>query len=92
MNKAEALLSRLAEGLDLPPEASGGPQILLTGQRQVTVEGHRGIRRYSPERIEVRTGQGCAAIDGQNLRVCFLSAERLVIRGRIHALTLEAAQ
>ena len=82
----------IAEKLALPPETAVTSQVLLSGNRQVTVEGHRGIRLYSPERIDVRTRQGCAAIHGQKLRVCFLNAGRAVIRGTIHAVTLEEAE
>ena len=84
--------SSIAEKLELPPETAVTSQVLLSGSRQVTVEGHRGIRLYSPERIDVRTRQGCAAIHGQKLRVCFLNAGRAVIRGKIHAVTLEEAE
>ena len=91
MSKAAEYMAHIAEGLDLPPEAAAEPQLLLTGRRQVSVEGHRGLRRYSPERIEVRTARGCACIDGQGLRVCFLSPERLAVRGRINAVTWEDA-
>ena len=84
--------SHIAEKLDLPPETAGTSQVLLSGGRQVTVEGHRGIRLYSPERIDVRTCQGCAAIHGQALQVCFMNAGRAVIRGEIHAVTLEETQ
>ena len=82
--------SRMAERLDLPPQAAGGAQILVSGGRLVTVEGHRGIRLYGPERIEVRTRSGCAAVRGRDLQVCFMSPERLLIRGRIDAVILEA--
>ena len=92
MSKAAEYLAHIAEGLDLPPEAAAEPQLLLTGRRQVRVEGHRGLRRYSPERIDVRTCQGCAAIHGQALQVCFMNAGRAVIRGEIHAVTLEETQ
>ena len=81
--------SRLAERLDLPPQAAGGAQILVSGGRLVTVEGHRGIRLYGPERIEVRIPGGCAAVLGRALQVCFMSPERLLIRGKIDAVTLE---
>ena len=91
MSKAAELLTHIAEGLDLPPETSAEPQLLLTGRRQVSVEGHRGLRRYSPERIEVRTGRGCACIDGRGLRVCFLSPGRLVVRGKISTVSWEDA-
>ena len=81
--------SRMAERLDLPPQAAGGAQILVSGGRLVTVEGHRGIRLYGPERIEVRIPGGCAAVLGRALQVCFMSPERLLIRGKIDAVTLE---
>ena len=91
MSKAAELLTHIAEGLDLPPETTSEPQLLLTGRRQARVEGHRGLRRYSPERIEVRTARGCACIDGKGLRVSFLSPECLVVRGKISAVTWEDA-
>ncbi len=84
--------SHIAEKLDLPPEAAGGSQVLVSDRRLVTVEGHRGVRLYGPERIEVRTRRGCAAILGQGLQVCFLSPGRLVIRGSIRGVTLEETE
>ena len=89
LNIAERF-SHIAERLELPPEAAGSPQVLVSGRRLVTVEGHRGIRLYGPERIEVRTRSGCAAVRGRDLQVCFMSPERLLIRGRIDAVILEA--
>ena len=70
LNIAERF-SHIAERLELPPEAAGSPQVLVSGRRLVTVEGHRGIRLYGPERIEVRTRSGCAAVRGRDLQVCF---------------------
>ena len=92
MLKTRELLTRMQERLDLPPEAVGNEsQILLSGNHQVTVDGHHGIRLYDPRRIEVRCKKGCVCIDGDALQVSFLSSSRLCIRGRIDALTLEGA-
>lgn len=83
-------LIRLSQRLDLPPEAVGrDSQLLFSGTHQLTVEGHRGIRLYSPERMEIRTLRGCAVVEGQSLQVSFLSTRRLSICGTIRALTLE---
>ena len=90
MDRAEKLLARITERLDLPSEAMGGaPLVQLNGSRQVTVEGHRGIRQYSPERIEVRTVRGCVCIEGRDLHVALLSRDCMVIRGTVRALSLE---
>ena len=46
MFKPEKLLSRLSERLELPGQAVvREPQVLLSGDRQLTVEGHLCIRR-----------------------------------------------
>ncbi len=91
MVSAEKLLARMTERLDLPAETLGRePQVQLSGDRQVTVSGHRGIRLYTPERIEVRTKCLCVCVDGGGLRVARLTREHLVIRGAIRALRLEA--
>lgn len=93
MIKTGELLARMGQRLDLPPEALGREaQVLLSGNRQLTVDGHRGLRRYGSERIEVRTQHACVCVDGLDLRVSFMNAGRMVIRGRIRALTLEEAE
>ena len=56
------------------------------------VTGHRGIRLYAPERIEVRTGRLCVCVEGAGLRVALLTREHLVIRGTVRAVTLEARE
>lgn len=93
MFKPEKLLSRLSERLDLPGQAVvREPQVLLSGDRQLTVEGHRGIRRCEPERIEVRTARACVCVDGQGLRIAMLNAGCMVIRGKLRGVTLEALE
>ena len=90
MLKTRELFTRMSERLDLPPETVGNDsQILLSGNHQVTVDGHHGIRLYEPQRIEVRCRKGCVCIDGEALQVSYLSCERVCIRGRIDGLTLE---
>ena len=93
MFKPEKLFARLAERLELPGQAAVvEPQVLLSGDRQLTVEGHRGIRSYGPERIEVRTARACVCVDGRELRVAMLNPDCMVIRGRLRGVTLEAAE
>ena len=93
MHKAEHFLARMTERLDLPPQVLGGEtQVLFSGDRQVTVEGHRGIRLYSPARIEVRTKRFCVCVEGGGLCVSLLTRTHLVIRGSVRAVILEAAE
>ena len=93
MFRAENFLARMTERLDLPAQALGREtQVLFSGDRQVTVEGHRGIRQYGPERIEVRANRFCVCVEGSGLRVSLLTGAYLVIRGAVRAVVLEASE
>ena len=93
MYRAENFLARMTEYLDLPAQTVGREtQVLFSGGRQVTVEGHRGVRLYSPERIEVRANRFCVCVEGSGLCVTLLTRAYLVIRGTVRAVILEAAE
>ena len=93
MEKAGAYLFQASRALDLPPETVGQiSQVLISGRYQVTIEGHRGIRRYEPTRIEVRALKGAVCITGQRLQVTSLSSQQAAISGCIDAVFLEGAE
>ena len=90
MSKQEAILHRISERLALPPEALGQEsRILLLGTRELQVEGHGGIARYSSQRILLHGHGGEICVDGEGLQISFLSRDRIHIRGTIRSVTLE---
>lgn len=90
LNKLASVLIRASERLDLPQEAFGnGSQIQISGCRQVQIERHRGVAGYAPARIVVRSVRGTVCIAGEALTIAAMNRQRVVIRGRIHAVTLE---
>ena len=90
MNKFASVLLRASERLDLPQEAIGnGSQIQISGCRQVQIERHRGVAGYEPARIVVRAVRGTVCIAGDGLTIAAMNHHRVVIRGTIHAVTLE---
>ncbi len=62
----------------------------LWGTGRVLVEHHRGVMRYGTEEILVGTTFGVLSVCGQELRLCCMSREQLVIAGKVESLGLEA--
>ena len=62
---------------------------LLTGRREVIIEGHRGLFSYETRCIRVRCRQGLWTVTGEGLFIDHFGPEDLLIRGSVHAVALE---
>ena len=60
----------------------------LLGEHRVLIEHHRGITEYSRQRIQARVKYGIICVCGGDLQLCKMTADQLVIMGRIDSLTL----
>lgn len=59
------------------------PILELCCDRRVLIENHRGVTVYEPECIQIRVKFGEIAVCGQNLQICRMQAQQLVIQGHI---------
>lgn len=64
------------------------PIVELAGDRRVLIENHGGISQYSCEKITVMVKFGAVHICGSKLTVEHMTRTRLVILGRIDAISL----
>lgn len=89
MKQEENLWQRLTrEGTVSGELFPGCPLIEILADCRVLIEGHRGVREYTPERIRVGVRQGCVEIIGSELRMRCMTKEQLVIVGCIRTVTL----
>ncbi|MBO8141424.1 MAG: sporulation protein YqfC [Firmicutes bacterium] len=80
----ESLAERLASALDLPQDVVGDlPKTTLIGDSRVLVENHRGLIRYSPREIRIRTARGELVVTGTRLHIGSILRQELVVGGRI---------
>lgn len=87
--KREGWLNRLAERTDLYGETMPGqPLVELFGESRVLIEHHTGVTEYGRERIQVKMPYGCLSICGCALELARMSAQQLVITGRIDSITM----
>lgn len=79
----------LTEGMDLAGESLPGMTVAeLAGDRQVLIEGHRGVTEYCRERVTVKVGYGLLTITGCGLELRQMSKQQLVVTGRIDGIRL----
>lgn len=85
-------MSRLAEKathmLELPAEVTLDlPKIILTGNANMTIENHKGIVEYRPDRVRIATAIGLLVLDGKNLSVTDVGKEVILVLGEVRGLT-----
>lgn len=89
MKKELRFFERLTDGMDLAGEpVPGCPLVEISGERQVLIENHLGISRYSMDEICVKVKYGCVSICGNCLELVCMSEERLIISGKIDLVKL----
>ncbi len=89
MGKGRALLQRLADGAELMEEnVSSEPILELWGDSRVLIEHHLGVAQYDCDLIRVRIPDGMFCVEGENLMLCRMCAQQLLIRGKIFRVSV----
>ena len=89
MKQGRYWLERLADQADLSGESlSVMPLVEIAGNRRVLIEGHRGVTQYGCDCICVRVSYGTVAVNGIDLELAQMTKAQLIIRGKIHKITL----
>ena len=94
MSDKKQKVSRAARKLDrvleLPAGAlSGGAHIEINSNREVVIDGCRGIIDYSEESVRINVGNGSVTFSGKNLMIKTLTDKEAVIAGCISAVEFD---
>lgn len=66
----------------IPPQFLGGlPHLELLGNRQITIEGSKGILKYSDDIIRINTGSMVITFLGRNLNVRCIAPDCTMVEG-----------
>ena len=86
------LSERVAQELDVPLDAMTLlPRIECIGDRELTVEGHRGLLEYGETCIRLSGGSIVLNIQGQGLELTGMTPTRARVSGAIKKLCFERA-
>lgn len=82
-NKFEALMSKM----QVPMSAmTGCARFEMTANREVTIEGCRGILQYDENLIRLNTGKMVTSFCGRNLTIKCLTPDSLIVEGFITSI------
>ncbi len=85
--KRKTVSEKVEKALDIPVGAlSKAARMEVSGNRQVLIEGCRGIVKYDEDQIQVRTADGTVRFTGRELCMTSLNPACAVITGRLLSL------
>ena len=90
MGEEDKLRARLARLFDLPQEVVLNlPFISLVGNLNLQIENHRGIIRYTPQKVKIRVRRGKLIIAGEDLSIDRLGDDKVELTGHIEGVNFE---
>ena len=80
-------MEQLSELSQAPKEVTLGASCLtMVGQRELTIENHRGILEYSDTNLRIRVRSGLIRVSGAGLLIEYYSKEEIRISGRMKSI------
>lgn len=80
----------IVEKFDLPSEIILDiPKVIVTGDREITIENHKGIVTFDKEVIKVNSRIGIVKIEGINFEVLYIGGSTIVISGKFKSIVYE---
>ncbi|MGB9780788.1 MAG: sporulation protein YqfC [Caldanaerobacter sp.] len=84
-----SLKENIIEAIDFPKDALlNFPKITIIGKSHLTVENHRGIVEYLPERVRINSTVGIIRIVGENMVINSIMTEVITITGEIKSVEI----
>lgn len=82
----EKLLNRL----DFPSDISLDlPKIIVVGNREITIENHRGIMAFETNMVKINSRIGAITINGENFEILFIGETTITISGIFTGISYE---
>lgn len=76
--------AKIAEYFELPSDVVLNlPRLILTGDQQLVVENHRGLKLYSRSEVCLQTTVGILMVSGEDLNIKLITVDQVEIDGRI---------
>lgn len=73
----------------LPLELTNASVMEICSDRQITIDGCKGIVEYSDFMVKIKTAGGIVSIGGRYLNIKYLSVNSVVIEGKLLSVEFE---
>lgn len=89
--RKERIKARITEFFELPSEVMLDlPRLILTGDQQLLVENHRGLKAYNGNEVCLETTVGLLTVSGAEMNIKLITADQVQIGGQIHKVEWSA--
>lgn len=82
----EAIIEKLKIPKDLILDI---PKIIVTGDREIIIENHKGIVSFEKNEIRVNSRVGVIKIQGGNFEILYIGGDTITISGEFKAIIYE---
>lgn len=90
MKQNRRFTERVSKIIDMSAQQLPGvPIVELTGTKRVLIENHKGVITYTDALIRICVAFGIIEITGNDLEICHMSRQQLVIKGTISCVQVE---
>ena len=90
LNKGREIL---VDKLDLPAEiVMDIPKIIITGNKEITIENHKGISSFEKNLIKVNSKVGNINIEGSDFEILYIGGSTISITGKFKTIIYEDKQ
>jgi len=87
LNKGREMI---VEKFDLPKDVILDiPKILIIGNREVTIENHKGIIAFERNVIKINSRFGPITINGENFEILYIGSSTTTISGKFKSIVYE---
>ena len=89
MKKNPSILKQVIHGSEIHVQPlSATPLVEVIGYERVLIENHVSIASYDTQQIYIRVKYGMIRIQGDALKLAYMSKEKLVITGKVGSIHL----
>lgn len=82
----------IADKLNLPTEVILDiPRILVTSNREITIENHKGIIAFDKDEIKVNSKIGAIKVQGREFEILYIGSSTITINGIFKSIVYEGA-
>ncbi|WP_294157135.1 sporulation protein YqfC [uncultured Clostridium sp.] len=81
---------KLLNKLDFPSDISMDlPKIIVVGNREITIENHKGIIAFHSSMVKINSRIGAIVIRGENFEILFIGDTSMTISGKFQGVSYE---
>jgi len=89
-DKLERVKEKVIYGMDLPVDvALNLPKVTAVARKEVTVENHKGIIKFSTDELVINTSLGALTILGEDFEIIFVGGTTITLSGHFRSMVYE---